>query len=82
MNEQINIRLPGSLVKSAEKYAELHHYRNIQELAAIAIREKIDEKDYDENFTEKEIELIDKLIEISISKRKLHNEKDIMKALE
>ena len=67
--------------KTAEKYAKTHKYKNLQELATDAIREKVMEKNFDEGFSSKEIELIDKLIEGSILKGKLHSEKELMKAL-
>jgi len=81
MKPQINLRLPEDLKKTAEKYAKTHKYKNLQELATDAIREKVMEKNFDEGFSSKEIELIDKLIEGSILKGKLHSEKELMKAL-
>ena len=39
------------------------------------------EKNYGEGFTEKEISLIDKIVEISILKKKLHGEAELRKAL-
>lgn len=81
MKPQINLRLPEDMRKMAEKYAKLHGFKNIQELAKIAIREKVMAKNYDESFTPKEIELIDRLIELSINKGKLATEKELMKAL-
>jgi Arc/MetJ-type ribon-helix-helix transcriptional regulator len=81
MKSQINLRLPEDMRKMAEKYAESHGFKNIQELTKAAIREKIMEKNYDESFTPKEIGLIDKLIELSIIKGKLVTEKKLMKAL-
>lgn len=63
-------------------YAEQHGFRNIQELAAESIREKVfEESGYDETFSEKEIKLIDKIIELSISKKQLSTEKELMKVL-
>lgn len=41
---QINLRLPEELRKMAEKYAKVHGYKNIQELAKESIREKIIKK--------------------------------------
>ena len=83
VQQQINLRLPKNLEKSAEKYAEMYGFKNIQELIAEALREKVFfKKDYDESFTGKEIELIDKLIAKSIKNKKLVNEKQLMKALE
>jgi len=81
MKPQINLRLPKELKKIAEKYAKAHKYKNLQELATEAVREKVMEKNYDESFTPKEIELIDKIIEVSILRKKLHTEKELMKAL-
>ena len=78
---QINLRLPEEMRKLAERYAKLHGYKNLQELAKVAIREKIMEKNYDESFTPKEIELIDRLIDASIKKGKLATERELMKAL-
>jgi len=82
MKTQINLRLPGNLRRTAEKYAKKHHYKNLQELTADAIREKVMKIKYDESFTEKEIDLIDKLITFSIKHKKLKSEKELMKALE
>ena len=52
MKPQINLRLPENLKKVAERYAKAHRYRNLQELATEAIREKVMEKNYDESFTQ------------------------------
>ena len=81
MKTQINLRLPEDMRKTVERYAKLHGFKNIQELAKVAIREKVMEKNHDESFTSKEIELIDRLIDLSITKGKLANEKELMKAL-
>ena len=81
MRPQINLRIPEELRKTAERYAKIHKYRNLQELATEAIREKVLEKNYDESFTPKEIELIDRLIETTIKKDDLVSEKELRKAL-
>jgi len=81
MKSQINLRLPGDMRKTAEKYAKLHGFKNIQELAKVAIREKVMEKNYDESFTPKEIELIDRLIDVSIKKGKLISKDELFKGL-
>jgi len=81
MKPQINLRLPEHLKKTAEKYAKVHKYRNLQELATEAIREKVMEKDYDESFTPKEIELIDRLIDFSVRKGKLVSKDELFKDL-
>ena len=66
---QLNLKLAENLAEAAERYAEENGYRNIQELAAESIREKIfAEGEYDESFTDKEIELIDDLIRESIKR--------------
>ena len=39
--KQINLTLPTSLLDSAQNYIEAFGYKNIQDLAAEAIREKI-----------------------------------------
>lgn len=81
MKPQINLRLSEGLKKAAEKYARIHKYKNLQELATEAVREKVMEKDYDESFTEKEIDLIDRIIDVSIKKNKLVSKKELFKAL-
>ena len=81
MKSQINLRLPEGLRKSAERYAKVHKYRNLQELATEAVREKIMERAYDEGFTPKEIELIDRFIDAAIKKGDLVSEKELRKAL-
>lgn len=45
MKQQVNLRIPGNLRKQVEKYAKKHGFRNIQELAQSALREKIMEED-------------------------------------
>ncbi|MBS3074811.1 hypothetical protein J4447_05175 [Candidatus Pacearchaeota archaeon] len=81
MKPQINLRLPSNLKKAAEKYVKKHNYKNLQELATDAIREKVMIRKYDESFTPKEIELIDKLIDLSIKKGKLVSKKELFKDL-
>ncbi len=81
MKPQINLRLPENLKKVAERYAKVHKYRNLQELATEAIREKVTEKNYDETFTKKEIELIDRVIDASIKKGDFASERELRKAL-
>lgn len=79
--QQINLTLPQNLLQKAESYSKSYGFRNVQELATEALREKVFEDEYDESFTEKEIDLCDKLIEISISKAKIKSEKELMRAL-
>ena len=75
------MRLPEDLKKAAEKYAKTHKYKNLQELATDAVREKITGKEYDESLTVKEIELIDRLIDTTIKKGALVSENELRKAL-
>lgn len=80
--KQINLKMPGNLHQAAESYAESFGFRNIQELIAESLREKIfEQNNYDENFSEEEIELIDKLIENSLRKEELVSEEEINKIL-
>ena len=80
--KQINLKIPEKLLKSAQNYVKNFGYRNIQELATESMREKIFEKnEFDENFTDKEIELIDGLIEAIIKKKDLGTEEELIKAL-
>lgn len=78
--KQINIKLQKNLYDAASSFAETYGYRNIQELAADSLREKIFEKNnFDESFSKKEIELIDSVIEKSIKSGKLVDAKQYFK---
>lgn len=80
--KQLNFKLPDKLLAAAKRYVGEYGYRNVQELAAEALREKIfSNSPYDETFSEKEIELIDRIIGLSLSKNKLGREEDLVKAL-
>ena len=82
-NAQINIRLPPKLQSATEQYVDNYGYRNIQEFILEAIRDKIfRDKKYDETFSEKEIDLIEKLLSVSIEKGKIKDNNDIIKALQ
>ena len=82
-NAQINIRLPSKLQSATEQYVDNYGYRNIQEFILEAIRDKIfRDKKYDETFSEKEIDLIEKLLSVSIEKDKIKDNNDIIKALQ
>ena len=81
--QQINLKIPFRMINEARKYAEIYGYRSLQELAIDALREKIFEREeFDETFTEEEINLIDDLIEKSIKEKKIKTEEDLKKALE
>jgi len=79
--KQINLKLTKNLLEAAESYARQYGYRNIQELISESMREKIFEKnEFDETFSDKEIESIDSLIGNSIGKE-LISEDDLNKIL-
>ena len=82
--KQVNLTLPKNLQMAAEEYAKRFGFRNIQELATEAIREKVFfwDKGYDEELTLKEIALIEKFINITFkNKRQIVDEKALNKAL-
>lgn len=80
--KQINLKLPDSLIEAAEKFVENYGYRNIQDLAADAMREKIFEKsEFDETFSREEIDLIDNLIAKSVKKEAIVSEEELNKIL-
>ena len=80
--KQINLKLPENFVKAAESYAKNFGFRNIQELAAASMREKIFEKnEFDETFNEKEIELVDNLIEKIVKTKDFSTEEEMDKIL-
>ena len=80
--KQINLKLPKNLLDAAERYAKNFGYRNIQELATESMREKIFEKnEYDETFSESEINLVDSLIEMSLKKKAFVSEEELKKIL-
>ncbi|MBT4135368.1 hypothetical protein HOD75_02325 [archaeon] len=79
---QINLKLPENLVEAAESYVKNFGFRNIQELAAESIREKVFEKNqFDENFSDDEIRLIDNLIEKTMEKKDFGTEEELRKIL-
>ncbi len=80
--KQINLKLPEKLIKAAESYVEAYGYRNIQDLAADSLREKLFEKnDYDETFFDEEIALIDEIITLSLKKKDFVSEEELNEAL-
>ncbi len=80
--KQINLKLPENLVEAAESYVKNFGFKNIQELVAESIREKVFEKnEFDETFNEKEILLIDSLINSSVKKGELSSEEELNKIL-
>ncbi|MCD4759857.1 hypothetical protein K8R33_03140 [archaeon] len=80
--KQINLKLPDNLVAAAQRHVENFGFRNIQDLATESIREKVFEKnEYDETFSNEEIELIDELILLSIKKKDIISEEELNKVL-
>ena len=80
--KQINLKVPENLHSAAENYAKNFGFRNIQELIAVSMREKIfDRNEYDETFTEGEIELVDNLITNIIKNKDFSNEEEMNKIL-
>ncbi len=80
--KQINMKMSQNLHEAAENYAKNFGFRNVQELMAESLREKIFKKNiFDESFSEKEIELIDNLIETSIKRDDLGSEEELNKIL-
>lgn len=80
--KQINLTLPDSLLAAAKDYSEKFGYKNVQDLAMECLRQKVFEKDFDEDFTEKELELIDRFIDLTISRPELLvDKKELDKAL-
>jgi len=80
--QQINLKIPGNLLKAAKRHVDMFGFRNIQELALESMREKIFEKaEYDQSFSDKEIELIDSLISASVKKRDFVSEEELNEVL-
>lgn len=80
--EQINLKLPKDFLVLARRYAENYGYRSVQELIADVMRQKIFvENRFDEDFSDKEIGLIDTLIEKSLKKGKIGDENELNKLL-
>jgi hypothetical protein len=70
--KQINLTMPKGLLEAAEAYTKRFGYGNIQELATECIRERVFfEEDVDTDLTPKEIELIERFIEATLSKPEL-----------
>jgi len=80
--KQINLKIPENLYNAAESYAQNFGFRNIQELISASIREKVfDKNEYDETFSEGEIELVDNLITNIIKNKDFSSEKEMNKIL-
>ena len=82
IQKQINLTLPEELLKAANDYGKRFGYRNLQELATECLRQRVFEKDFDEDITPREIELIDRFIDVTLSKPELLvGKKELDKAL-
>jgi len=80
--KQINLKIPEDFLLMAQNYARQNGFRNIQELATQCMREKIlDRNEFDETFTEKEIDLIDELIVKIIKGKDFGTEEELNKIL-
>jgi len=80
--KQINLKIPENLHNAAENYARNFGFRNMQELISESIREKVFENNqFDENFSETEIHLIDNLMESSIKNKEFISEEELNKIL-
>lgn len=80
--QQINVKIAKNLLEAAQSYSESYGYRNIQELIAESMREKIFEKnEFDETFSEKEIELIEALITKSLENKDFVSEEELFASL-
>jgi hypothetical protein len=80
--QQINLRLPVNLINAAKNYAEHFGFKNVQELTAEALREKVmEESEFDETFSKEEILLIEELAKVSIKKGLLGTEEELRKIL-
>ena len=80
--KQINFKMPGNLHLAAENYVRSFGFRNIQELIAESLREKIFESNYyDDSFSEEEIDFIDSLVERSLAKGDIISREELNKTL-
>jgi len=80
---QINVKFPENFYHAAQSYADTYGYRNIQDLLYESLREKLYEKsDFDESFSKEEINLLESLVEKSLRKGRVVDEKTLKKALQ
>ena len=74
--------MPENLHLAAKNYVRSFGFRNIQELIAESLGEKIFESNsYDDSFSEEEIDFIDSLVERSIREGKVSSEEELNKIL-
>jgi len=80
--KQLNVKLSKELLAAAERYSKQFGYRNVQDLIGESVREKVFENnEFDETFSDNEIEMIDKLITLSIKKGDFVEEEELNKIL-
>ena len=81
--KQINLKLPMNLFEAASNYAKNFGFRNIQDLLYESLREKVFERDeFDDSFSEKEIELIEKILKHQIKRGEFISEEELNKMLQ
>jgi hypothetical protein len=81
MTKQLNVKISDAFYLTGVKFAQVYGYRNIQDAMVSSFREKLSEMGgFDNSFSEKEISLIDEIIDKSIKKGKLVSEKKLMRA--
>ena len=75
---QLNLKLSENLHEAAKKYARAFGFRNVQELAAESMREKIFEKnEFDNDVSDQEILIVDELIETGLKEGNLGSEAEL-----
>jgi len=79
--KQISLTLPVTLFDATKTYAELFGFRSTQELITEAVREKVMEKDFDETFTDEEIDLIDEFLKTCIRRKDFGTRDELMRVL-
>jgi Arc/MetJ-type ribon-helix-helix transcriptional regulator len=81
MSNQINLKLSDRMFNSAKKFSEKKGFNSMQDFIREILREKLFERGYDNSFNEREIALIDEIIEKSLKRGNLVSEKEFLKAL-
>ena len=80
--KQINLKLPVNLFVAANEYARNFGYRNLQDLATDCVRQKVFvESEFDNSFTEKEVDLIDNAVMKMLKNKDFSTEKEMNKIL-
>lgn len=77
MNEQINLRLPESLLVTAKRYADKHGFATIQEFIKETLREKL----FQDAVTAKELALVKALVRLSEEKNLYSTEEELFTKL-